>query len=145
MVVFILTETPTLPWVQVLDKFKIDKVLMLYASGLDPSLFHINLRSPDAHKPIDWPLRAAQLGGPVTELEALKELLPEINVVKAPGDKFRIFSPTNTLLNVPLSNSEKMKREKEKQSKWVLLDICTLASKKQQHSYSAPNLRRHCC
>ncbi|KAF9576109.1 hypothetical protein EC968_000177 [Mortierella alpina] len=116
LVVYILTETPTLPWIQVLNKFKIDKVLMLYASGLDPSLFHINLRSSDAHKPIDWPERAAQEGGPVTELEALKELLPEINVVKAPGDKFRIFSPTNTLLNVPLSNSEKIKREKEKQN-----------------------------
>ncbi|KAG0198979.1 hypothetical protein BGX28_007647 [Mortierella sp. GBA30] len=116
LVVFILTETPSLPWIQVLNKFKIDKVLMLYVSGLDPALFHINLKSTDAHKPVAWAERATKERDPVSEFEHLKELFTETNVVKAPGDKFRIFSPTNTLLNVPLSNSEKVKREKEKQS-----------------------------
>ncbi|KAI1296368.1 hypothetical protein EDD11_007403 [Mortierella claussenii] len=114
LIVFILTETPSLPWIQVLNKFKIDKVVLLYVSGLDPKLFHINTRSSDAHKPIAWAQRADTHGGPAVEFEHLREFFDHANVVKATGDRHRIFSPTNTLLNVPLSNSEKAKREKEK-------------------------------
>ncbi|KAF9896748.1 hypothetical protein BX616_006832, partial [Lobosporangium transversale] len=117
LVVFILTETPSLPWIQVLNKFKIEKVLLLYISGLDPKLFHMNARSSDAHKSIAWAQRADTHMGPVEEFEHLREYFDRANVVKAAGDKFRIFSPTNTLLNVPLSNSEKVKREKEKERK----------------------------
>lgn len=117
LVVFILTETPSLPWIQVRNKFKIEKVLLLYVAGLDPQLFHINLRSSDAHKTVSWMPRAEKLGGPVTEFKHLGEYFDEANIATATGDKFRIFSPTNTLLNVPLSNAEKSKRESEKKSK----------------------------
>lgn len=117
LVVFTLTETPSLPWIQVKNKFKIEKMLMLYISGLDTDLFHINLQSPDAHKPIAWVDRAKKQGGPVSEFKQLPNHFQEMNVVKATGDRFRIHSPTNTLLNVPLSNSEKTKRDNLKKSK----------------------------
>ncbi|KAF8948955.1 hypothetical protein BGZ47_000630 [Haplosporangium gracile] len=116
LIVFILTETPSLPWVEVKNKFKIDKVVMIYVSGLDPRLFHINLQSPDAHKAVTWGERVEKNKGVVTELDYLRWNFEQVNVVKATGDKFRIHSPTNTLLSVPLSNSEKMKREKEKKA-----------------------------
>ncbi|KAF9106330.1 hypothetical protein BGX27_009205 [Mortierella sp. AM989] len=117
LVVFILTETPSLPWIQVLNKFKIEKVLLLYVSGLDPTLFHFNVKSSDAHKAISWAPRADTHGGPVEEFSHLREYFEKASVVKATGDKYRIFSPTNTLLNVPLSISEKTKRDKEKNDK----------------------------
>ncbi|KAF8984136.1 hypothetical protein BGZ46_008752 [Entomortierella lignicola] len=117
LVVFILTETPSLPWIQVLNKFKIEKVLLLYVSGLDPTMFHFNVKSSDAHRTISWATRADTHGGPVEEFSHLREYFEKASVVKAVGDKYRIFSPTNTLLNVPLSNSEKMKRDKEKNDK----------------------------
>ncbi|KAG0356654.1 hypothetical protein BGZ54_000659, partial [Gamsiella multidivaricata] len=116
LVVFVLTETPSLPWIEVRNKFRIDKVLLLYISGLDPTLFHVNLKSPDAHRPIAWIDRVEKYGGPVSEFQYLKEHFEKANVVTATGDKHRIFSPTNTLLNVPLSNSEKIKRENEKKN-----------------------------
>ncbi|KAF9296903.1 hypothetical protein BGZ88_011571 [Linnemannia elongata] len=116
LIVFILTETPSLPWVEVKNKFKIDKVVMIYVAGLDPQLFHINLQSPDAHKAVAWGERVEKNKGVVTELDYLRWNFEQVNVVKATGDKFRIHSPTNTLLSVPLSNSEKMKREKEKKA-----------------------------
>ncbi|KAF9910135.1 hypothetical protein EC991_007267 [Linnemannia zychae] len=116
LIVFILTETPSLPWVEVKNKFKIDKVVLIYVSGLDPSIFHINLQSPDAHKAVTWSERVEKNQGVVTELDYLRWNFDQVNVVKATGDKFRIHSPTNTLLSVPLSNSEKLKREKEKKA-----------------------------
>ncbi|KAK3818894.1 MAG: hypothetical protein J3Q66DRAFT_282055 [Benniella sp.] len=116
LVVFILTETPSLPWIQVRNKFKIERVLLLYIAGLDPQLFHINLRSSDAHKTVSWVPRAEKQGGPVTEFKHLGDYFEEANIATATGDKFRIFSPTNTLLNVPLSNAEKSKREAEKKN-----------------------------
>ncbi|KAG9063647.1 hypothetical protein KI688_003758 [Linnemannia hyalina] len=116
LVVFILTETPSLPWVEVKNKFKIDKVVMIYVAGLDPQLLHINLQSPDAHKAVAWGERVEKNKGVATELDYLRWNFEQVNVVKATGDKFRIHSPTNTLLSVPLSNSEKMKREKEKKA-----------------------------
>ncbi|KAG0245755.1 hypothetical protein BGX31_006229 [Mortierella sp. GBA43] len=127
LVVFILTETPSLPWIQVRNKFKVEKVLLLYVSGLDPQLFHLNLRTPDAHKPVSWIDRAEKEGGAVAEFEHLRHWFQEVNVAMATGDKFRIFSPTNTLLNVPLSNMEKAKRETEKKSQ--------PAAKKKPESY----------
>ncbi|KAF9080629.1 hypothetical protein BGX23_001878 [Mortierella sp. AD031] len=116
LIVFMLTETPSLPWIEVKNKFKIDKVVMIYVSGLDPSIFHINLQSPDAHKAVAWGERVEKHRGVVTELDYLRWNFDQVNVVKATGDKFRIHSPTNTLLSVPLSNSEKLKREREKKA-----------------------------
>lgn len=117
LVAFILTETPSLPWIKVMNKFNIEKVLLLYVAGIDPQLFHINLRSPDAHKPVSWVDRAEKLGGPVTEFKHLKNHFEEVHIAMATGDKTRIFSPTNTLLSVPISNAEKAKRDAGKKSK----------------------------
>ncbi|KAG0210732.1 hypothetical protein BGX28_009007 [Mortierella sp. GBA30] len=111
LVVYLLTETPTLPWIMVRNKFNIQKVVLLYVSGLDPQLFNIDLEDPESRKPIAWAEKAT--AGPVTEFQQLRKFFDVLNVIKAGGDKHRIHSPPNTLLNVPLSNSEKQKREKE--------------------------------
>ncbi|KAG0006807.1 hypothetical protein BGZ65_003354 [Modicella reniformis] len=116
LVVFILTETPSLPWIQVKNKFNIDKVLLLYVAGLDPQLFHLSLKASDVHKSVSWIDRATMYGGPVQEFEHLQEHFEEVHIVMATGDRNRIFSPTNTLLNVPLSNAEKTKRDNEKKN-----------------------------
>ncbi|KAG9326687.1 hypothetical protein KVV02_002883 [Mortierella alpina] len=115
LVVYLLMETPTLPWIMVKNKFNIEKVVLLYVAGLDPQLFNVDLTHPDSRRPIAWAERVTK--GPATEFQHLRKFFDVMNVIKAGGDKFRVHSPPNTLLNVPLSNSEKQKREKELKKK----------------------------
>ncbi|KAG0252039.1 hypothetical protein DFQ27_008319 [Actinomortierella ambigua] len=112
LVVYLLTETPTLPWIMVKNKFNIKKVLMLYVGGLDPEFFHIDSLSEEAEQPVAWVQKATS--GPVCEMKRLQEFFDYLSVTRAGGDKFRIHSPMSTLLHVPLSNSEKLKREAAK-------------------------------
>ncbi|KAF9970024.1 hypothetical protein BGZ73_007397 [Actinomortierella ambigua] len=112
LVVYLLTETPTLPWIMVKNKFNIKKVLMLYVGGLDPEFFNIDPLSAEAEQPVAWAQKATN--GPVSELQRLQEFFDYLSVTKAGGDKYRIYSPMSTLLHVPLSNSEKLKRETAK-------------------------------
>ncbi|KAG0222198.1 hypothetical protein BGW42_006805 [Actinomortierella wolfii] len=112
LVVYLLTETPTLPWIMVKNKFNIKKVLMLYIGGLDPEFFHIDPMSEEANQPVAWAQKATS--GPVSELKRLQEFFDYLSVTRAGGDKYRIHSPVATLLHVPLSNSEKLKRETAK-------------------------------
>lgn len=109
-----------MPWLEVKNKASIDKVVMVYIAGLDPQMFHINLKTKEhIDHPFAWIEKATS--GPVTEFRRLQKYFEKVNVVKATGDQHRIFSPTNTLLSVPLSNSEKQKRELERLSKFELL------------------------
>ncbi|KAF9375100.1 hypothetical protein CPB97_011692 [Podila verticillata] len=113
LVVHVLTETPAMSWLEVKNKASIEKVVMIYIAGLDPQMFHINLKNTEhVQNPFAWIEKATS--GPVTEFERLKQYFDKVNVVKATGDQQRIHSPTNTLLSVPLSNSEKQKRDLEK-------------------------------
>ncbi|KAI9233157.1 MAG: hypothetical protein BYD32DRAFT_440346 [Podila humilis] len=113
LVVHVLTETPAMSWLEVKNKASIEKVVMVYIAGLDPQLFHINLKNAEhVQHPFAWIEKATS--GPVTEFERLKQHFDKVNVVKATGDQQRIHSPTNTLLSVPLSNSEKQKRDLER-------------------------------
>lgn len=106
-------------WLEVKNKASIDKVVMVYIAGLDPQMFHINVKNKEhVERPFAWIEKATS--GPVTEFQSLQKYFEKVNVVKATGDQQRIFSPTNTLLNVPLSNSEKQKRELERLSKFVV-------------------------
>ena len=95
------------------NKFNIQKVVLIYAEGLDPDFFHVNLSDPTSSQPIAWSTLATS--GPVTEFQELKRFFDYMNVIKAGGDKNRVHSATNTLLNVPLSNTEKARLEKEKE------------------------------
>ncbi|KAF9947320.1 hypothetical protein BGZ70_002739 [Mortierella alpina] len=115
LVVYLLMETPTLPWIMVKNKFNIQKVVLLYVAGLDPQLFNVDLTHPDSRRPIAWAERATK--GPAAEFQHLRKFFDVMNVIKAGGDKFRVHSPPNTLLNVPLSNTEKLKRDKELKKK----------------------------
>ncbi|KAG0364437.1 hypothetical protein BC939DRAFT_418742 [Gamsiella multidivaricata] len=115
LVIYLLTETKTLPWIMVKNKFRIDKVLLLYVPGLDPNFFNIDLQDPEARKPIPWAQRA--MSGPATEFQHLKTFFDVMNVMKAGGDKQRIHHPVDTLLNVPLSNAEQRRRDQEMKSK----------------------------
>ncbi|KAF9559475.1 hypothetical protein EC968_006612 [Mortierella alpina] len=115
LVVYLLMETPTLPWIMVKNKFNIQKVVLLYVAGLDPQLFNVDLAHPDSRRPIAWAERATK--GPAAEFQHLRKFFDVMNVIKAGGDKFRVHSPPNTLLNVPLSNTEKLKRDKELKKK----------------------------
>ncbi|KAF9954991.1 hypothetical protein BGZ72_004114 [Mortierella alpina] len=115
LVVYLLMETPTLPWIMVKNKFNIQKVVLLYVAGLDPQLFNVDLGHPDSSRPIVWAERATK--GPATEFQHLRKFFDVMNVIKAGGDKFRVHSPPNTLLNVPLSNTERQKRDKELKKK----------------------------
>jgi len=96
------------------NKFNIHKVVLLYVEGLDPDLFHVDLSDPTSSQPVAWPSIATT--GPVTEFKQLQKFFDYMNVVKAGGDKNRVHSATNTLLNVPLSNTEKARLEKEKEA-----------------------------
>ncbi|KAF9179325.1 hypothetical protein BGZ51_005711 [Haplosporangium sp. Z 767] len=119
LVIYLLTsgEIPTLPWIMVKNKFNIQKVVLLYIAGLDPQLFNINPQEKGSRKPIQWVTRATS--GPVTEFQQLKKIFNVVSVVKAGGDKQRIHSPPDTLLHVPLSNSEKNRRQEESRKKNV--------------------------
>ncbi|KAF9434157.1 hypothetical protein BGZ76_008465 [Entomortierella beljakovae] len=111
LVVYLLTDTKTLPWIMVKNKFNINKVVLLYISGLDPGFFKINPKDPESAKPIAWAEKATT--GPVTEFQHLKKFFDFVNVMKAGGDKLRVFSPVDTLLGLPLSNTQKTKMEQE--------------------------------
>ena len=111
LVVYLLTETKTLPWIMVKNKFNINKVVLLYVPGLDPQLFNIDLKDSESSKPVAWAQRVTE--GPAIEFQRLKMYFDVVNVMKAGGDKHRIHPPPDTLLNVPLSNSERMKREED--------------------------------
>ncbi|KAG0324932.1 hypothetical protein BG004_003339, partial [Podila humilis] len=113
-IVYTLTETPALSWLEVKNKASIDKVVLLYIAGMDPKMFHMNLKKPEQIQyPFSWIEKATS--GPVTEFQQLKNLFSKVNTVKAAGDQMRIHSPTHTLLNVPLSNAGKQKRDLERQ------------------------------
>ncbi|KAF9426393.1 hypothetical protein BGZ94_006594 [Podila epigama] len=112
LIVYLLTETPTLPWIMVKNKFNIHNVVVLYISGLDPHFFNIDLQDPESHKPIAWAEKA--VSGPVTEFQELRKFFDYMNVAAAAGDKQSIYSPTNTLLCVNLSNSERARRDAER-------------------------------
>ncbi|KAG0244985.1 hypothetical protein BGX31_008205 [Mortierella sp. GBA43] len=115
LVLYLLTETKTLPWIMVKNKFNIHKTVLLHIPGFDPQLFNVNAQHPDADKPIAWTEKATR--GPVTELRHMRTFFDVMNVMKVGGDKTRIFPPVETLLSVPLSNSEKAKRDAERKSK----------------------------
>ncbi|KAG0331116.1 hypothetical protein BG000_011192 [Podila horticola] len=112
LIVYLLTETPTLPWIMVKNKFNIHNVVVLYVSGLDPQFFNVDLADPESHKPVAWAEKA--VSGPVTEFQELRKFFDYMSVTQAGGDKQSIYSPTNTLLNVNLSNSERARRDAER-------------------------------
>ncbi|KAG0023096.1 hypothetical protein BGZ80_010398 [Entomortierella chlamydospora] len=111
LVMYLLTETKTLPWIMVRNKFNINKVVLLYVSGLDPKLFHVDLKDPESKKPLVWAELAKT--GPATEFQQLRRFFDVMSVMKAGGDKYRVHPPIESLLSVSLSNSEKKKREHE--------------------------------
>ncbi|KAF9207449.1 hypothetical protein BGZ49_000402 [Haplosporangium sp. Z 27] len=115
LILYLLTETKTLPWIMVKNKFNINKVVVLYVPGLDPTFFNIDLKDPDSKKPILWTGKAKT--GPVTEFQHLQKFFDVMNVMKAGGDKYRVHSPVESILSVSLSNSERQKREQEMKKK----------------------------
>jgi RNA exonuclease 1 len=90
------------------NKFNIQKVVLLYVGGLDPSLFGIDHRDEDAISPVAW---ASNATGPITEMTNLKRFFDVVSPMKGGGEKNKIYSPVSQILNIPLSNTEKAKRE----------------------------------
>ncbi|KAG0213510.1 hypothetical protein BGX33_002875 [Mortierella sp. NVP41] len=117
LVAYLLTETKTLPWIMVKNKFNIHKVVLLYVGGLDPEMFGIDYKDPEAIAPVVWAPNATT--GPITEMENLKKFFDVVSPIKAGGEKNKIYSPVSTILNMPLSNTEKQKREAERAEKRV--------------------------
>ncbi|KAG0290058.1 hypothetical protein BGZ98_003610 [Dissophora globulifera] len=115
LVVYLLTDTKVLPWIMVKNKFNVTKVVVVYVPGLDPQLFNIDLENPESIKPIAWTQMAT--AGPATEFRHMKAFFDVMNVMRAGGDKVRIHPPVDTLLNVPLSNSERHKKAEEMKQK----------------------------
>ncbi|KAF9581656.1 hypothetical protein BGW38_001247 [Lunasporangiospora selenospora] len=115
LVIYLLSETPALSWIMVKNRHSIQKVVILYVGGMDPEFFNVDPTKKDAHQPTKWTDLATS--GPVTEFQHLQKYFDYMNIVKAGGDKQRIFPPPSTLLNVPLSNSEKMRRQHEMKKK----------------------------
>ncbi|OAQ35452.1 hypothetical protein K457DRAFT_87096 [Linnemannia elongata AG-77] len=109
LIVYLLTETKTLPWTMVKNKFNIQKVVLLYVGGLDPSFFGIDYKDEDATAPVAWASTATE--GPITEMTNLKRFFDVVSPMKAGGEKHKIYSPVGQILNIPLSNTEKAKRE----------------------------------
>ncbi|KAF8936029.1 hypothetical protein BGZ47_009697 [Haplosporangium gracile] len=109
LLVYLLTETKTLPWIMVKNKFNIQKVVLLYVGGLDPSFFGIDYKDEDGTAPVAWASTAIE--GPITEMTNLKRFFDVVSPMKAGGEKNKIYSPVSQILNIPLSNTEKVKRE----------------------------------
>ncbi|KAK3817872.1 MAG: hypothetical protein JOS17DRAFT_689104, partial [Linnemannia elongata] len=109
LLVYLLTETKTLPWIMIKNKFNIQKVVLLYVGGLDPSFFGIDYKDEDATAPVAWASTATE--GPITEMTNLKRFFDVVSPMKAGGEKNKIYSPISQILNIPLSNTEKTKRE----------------------------------
>ncbi|KAF9908628.1 hypothetical protein EC991_009655 [Linnemannia zychae] len=109
LVIYLLTETKTLPWMMVKNKFNIQKVVLLYVGGLEPAHFGIDYQDEDAKAPVAWASTVTE--GPIAEMANLKRFFDVVSPMKGGGEKNKIYAPVNQILNIPLSNSEKMKRE----------------------------------
>ncbi|KAG0278270.1 hypothetical protein BGZ95_004346 [Linnemannia exigua] len=109
LVIYLLTETKTLPWMMVKNKFNVQKVVLLYVGGLDPANFGIDYQDDEAKAPVAWASTATK--GPVSEMTNLKRFFDVVSPMKAGGEKNKIYAPVSQILNIPLSNSEKTKRE----------------------------------
>ncbi|KAK3827023.1 MAG: hypothetical protein J3R72DRAFT_405937 [Linnemannia gamsii] len=109
LVIYLLTETKTLPWMMVKNKFNIQKVVLLYVGGLEPADFGIDYQDDEAKAPVAWASTVTE--GPVAEMTNLKRFFDVVSPMKAGGEKNKIYAPVSQILNNPLSNSEKTKRE----------------------------------
>ncbi|KAF9122732.1 hypothetical protein BGW39_009546 [Mortierella sp. 14UC] len=109
LVIYLLTETKTLPWMMVKNKFNIQKVVLLYVGGLEPAHFGVDYQDEDARAPVAWASTVTE--GPIAEMTNLKRFFDVVSPMKAGGEKNKIYAPVSQILNIPLSNSEKAKRE----------------------------------
>lgn len=94
-------------------KSSIKHVVLLFVPGLQPS--HLNLEdrflAPSAYMP--FPTRA-ETSSTDTLLPIIPRLFSHACPTRAPGDTRRLHSVLQVLLNAPLSQSEKARRERAK-------------------------------
>ncbi|KAM0746892.1 hypothetical protein T439DRAFT_329164 [Meredithblackwellia eburnea MCA 4105] len=108
LVLHLLSDEKAQNWLYVENKRNIRHVVLLLAPGLPlpPSLASTPL---SANLPLPIPSGA--------DLPVLSKLFSHACPVKAPGDKGKLHSVMQNLLNVPITGAEKERRERERKKK----------------------------
>ncbi|KAG2179874.1 hypothetical protein INT43_003660, partial [Umbelopsis isabellina] len=114
-ILYCLTEAPTPDWMRIANRAAIEKLVLVFAQGLDLTFFGF----PPNRANIKSTMGLTDLG----ETDLAKETLQDFNslfshcvVTKVSGTKGKIHNPLMNLLQCPVSNSQKEKRDKERKS-----------------------------
>lgn len=114
-ILYCLTEAPTPDWMRIANRAAIQKLVLVFAQGLDLTFFGFPANRANIKSTMDL----TALG----ETDLAKETLEDFNslfshcvVTKVSGTKGKVHNPLMNLLQCPVSNSQKEKRDKERKS-----------------------------
>ncbi|CAM0139480.1 unnamed protein product [Umbelopsis sp. WA50703] len=114
-ILYCLTEAPTPNWMQIANRAAIEKLVLVFAQGLDLTFFGFPANRANIKSTMDLTT--------LNETDLAKETLGDFNsffthcvVTKVSGTKGKVHNPLMNLLQCPISNSQKEKRDKERMS-----------------------------
>ncbi|KAJ9107926.1 hypothetical protein QFC19_002669 [Naganishia cerealis] len=114
LILHLVTENQAPTWMCIEHRSNIKHVVLLFVPGLQPS--HLNLSDSNLTPSAFMPFPTRPSGADVNQLHlpTIPRLFSHACPTRAPGDARRLHSVLQTLLNAPLSQSEKARREKAK-------------------------------
>ncbi|KAJ9102386.1 hypothetical protein QFC21_002786 [Naganishia friedmannii] len=115
LILHLVTENAAPTWMCIEHRSNIKHVVLLFVPGLQPS--HLNLSDSNLLPSAYMPFSTRPEGGDANKdslIPTIPRLFSHACPTRAPGDARRLHSVLQTLLNAPLSQSEKGRREKAK-------------------------------
>ncbi|KAK0209032.1 ribonuclease H [Desarmillaria ectypa] len=145
----IIADAPPPNWLRIDNTPLIPKVIVLLIPGLTTELLSLPpfptslLVNPNVPIPIPLPPKVAS-GGPTTNVSFIASTFSHACPTRAPGDQTRMHSVLNTFFTVPISATEKKKREEQKENSERLQShdpVQYLLTKEQmiEHDYPIPS------
>ncbi|KAG7452034.1 ribonuclease H-like protein [Guyanagaster necrorhizus] len=116
----IIADAPPPNWLRIDNAPLIPKVTILLIPGLTTELLSLPpfptspLINPNVPIPIPLPSKVAS-GGPTNNVSFIASTFSHACPTRAPGDQTRMHSVLNTFFTVPISATEKKKREEQKE------------------------------
>ncbi|KAJ9125766.1 hypothetical protein QFC24_002550 [Naganishia onofrii] len=115
LILHLVTENQAPTWMCIEHRSNIKHVVLLFVPGLQPS--HLNLSESNLTPSAFMPFSTRPDGEDATKetlIPTIPRLFSHACPTRAPGDARRLHSVLQTLLNAPLSQSEKARRERAK-------------------------------
>ncbi|KAK0466230.1 ribonuclease H [Desarmillaria tabescens] len=145
----IIADAPPPNWLRIDNAPLIPKIIVLLIPGLTTELLSLPpfptspLVNPNVPIPIPLPPKVVS-GGPTTNVPFIASTFSHACPTRAPGDQTRMHSVLNTFFTVPISATEKKKREEQKaKSEYLQINDPAqyLLTKEQmiEHDYPLPS------